>query len=63
MVDRLSLCDNVAIVTRNLRLPNDENDFCPGGAWKEGTVKMAVQLLLQVMMPERFRDAVKQQLA
>ena len=67
MGEKLALCDNVAIVTGNLgrclqkKHPKDE--LSPGGAWKKGSGKMVVQLLLQGMNPARFRDAVKLQLA
>ena len=66
MGDKLSLCDNVAMVTGNLSRNLQENikdELCPGRAWKKGTGKMVVQLLLQGMKPARFRDAVKQKLA
>ena len=67
MGDKLSLCDDVTIMTgnlsRSLREKNLKDELCPRGAWKKGAVKRLVQLLLQDMKPARFRDAVKQQLA
>ena len=67
MGDKLSLCDNVAMVTGNLsrclQEKNLKDELCPGGAWKKGAAKMVVQLLLQGMEPAFFRGAVKLQLA
>ena len=67
MGDKLSLCDNFAMVTGNLSRYLQEKSFkdelCLGGAWKKGSGKMMVQMLLQGMKPARFKDAVKQQLA
>ena len=67
MGNKLSLCDNVAMVTGNLsrylQEKNLKKELCTGGAWKKGAGKMVVQLLLQGMNPVRSRDAVKQQLA
>ena len=67
MGDKLALCDYVAMVTGNLsrylQEKNLNDELCPGGAWKKGTDKMVVQLLLQDMKLARFRDAMKLQLA
>ena len=67
MGDKLSLCDNVAMVTgilsRYVQEKNLKDELCPGGAWKKGASETVVQLLLQGMKPARFRDSVKQQLA
>ena len=67
MGDKVSLCDNVAMVTRNLSRYLQEksikDELCPGRARKKGAGKMVVQLLLQGMKPARFKDAVKPQLA
>ena len=66
MGDKLSLCDNIAMVTgklsRYLEEKNVKGELCPGGAWIKGTGKTVAQLLLQVMKSACFRDAVKQQL-
>ena len=67
MGDKLSLCDNVAMVTENLsRYLQEKNlkvELCPGGAWKKGAGKMVVQVLLRGMKLAHFREAGKQQLA
>ena len=67
MGDKLALCDNVAMVTGNLRRylqkKNLTYELCPGEAWKRGADKMVVQLLLQGVKPAHFRDAVKLQLS
>ena len=66
MGNKLSLCDNVAMVTgilsRYLQEKNLKDELCPGGAWKKGARKVVVQLQRQGMKPVCFRDAVKLQL-
>ena len=46
MGDKVSLCDNVTMVTRNLsrylQEKNNKDELCPGGAWKKGAGKMVV---------------------
>ena len=67
MGNKLSLCDNVVMVSGNLsrylQEKNLKGELCPGGPWKKGADKMVVQLLLQGMKQARSRDAVKLQLA
>ena len=47
MGDKLSLCDNVTMVTgdpsRYLQEKNIEDELCPEGAWKKGASKMVVR--------------------
>ena len=67
MDNKLSLCDNVAMVTGNLsryfQERNLKDELCPEGDWKKGAGKMVVQVLLATRYKSApFGDAVKQQL-